>query len=252
MRKKETASGDRSEWVASPGRRITPAEIQEKKFGVARMGGGYRMREVDEFLDQVTETLSGVIAENEQLRAGRPRAGETAPPRLTAAADRRAVDEFLRHERSFLQSLGGLVQGHAEELKQMVRSVRDVPPAAEPEPAAREAPPDHESAAERATEEPTDAPPTHARSAPEEPAAVAEDATERHDHAPADLEATAAQPIVVPEPEAPATDEGSGAEAEEVARGERPIQLDQPRPASRRRRDEAPDASLRELFWGED
>ena len=36
---------------------ISPLDIQQKEFRVARFGG-YKMRDVDEFLDQVTESMS--------------------------------------------------------------------------------------------------------------------------------------------------------------------------------------------------
>ena len=35
------------------------------------------------------------------------------------------VAPFLNKEREFLQSLGGLVQTHAEEIKQMVMAIRE-------------------------------------------------------------------------------------------------------------------------------
>ncbi len=47
---------------------ITPAGIQEKEFRVSRFGG-YRMRDVDEFLDQVTEAMTKLTGDNERLRS---------------------------------------------------------------------------------------------------------------------------------------------------------------------------------------
>ena len=41
-----------------------------------------------------------------------------------AAADVGAVSSFLTRERDFLQSLGRLVQGHAESVKSMAQSAR--------------------------------------------------------------------------------------------------------------------------------
>ena len=52
----------------TPARR--PADIQQKEFGVSRFGG-YNMRDVDEFLDQVTEAMSGLCGENERLRTAK-------------------------------------------------------------------------------------------------------------------------------------------------------------------------------------
>ena len=54
---------------AAPSSRLTPMEIQQKEFRVSRFGG-YKMRDVDEFLDQITDTFSEMSAEIERLRAG--------------------------------------------------------------------------------------------------------------------------------------------------------------------------------------
>ena len=152
---------------------ISPGDIQKQEFGVSRFGG-YRMRDVDEFLDRLTESTEALVAENERLRAGGApivgtsdldevnrqadeilqRAREQAariiaeasasrrPAVSEEAADRPAVDAFLHQERAFLQSLAGLVQGHAESVKAMARKTRqpcrhaDAPA---PEPVATEA-----------------------------------------------------------------------------------------------------------------
>ena len=45
-------------------------------------------------------------------------------PSATVAAERAAVSAFLRPEREFLQSLAGLVQGHAETVKGMAKRPR--------------------------------------------------------------------------------------------------------------------------------
>ena len=46
---------------------VTPLEIQQKEFAVSRFGG-YRMKDVDEFLDALTESASATLAENERYR----------------------------------------------------------------------------------------------------------------------------------------------------------------------------------------
>jgi len=46
---------------------VTPLEIQQKEFAVSRFGG-YRMKDVDEFLDELTESTSAIVDENERLR----------------------------------------------------------------------------------------------------------------------------------------------------------------------------------------
>ena len=141
--------------AAGPSRpRITPQRIQEKEFRLSFRG--YNEREVDEFLDEVTEAVAELIEENRRLRErlaspsgsggeeadrivrepeGRA-ARAAAPP---GRADREAIGAFIATEREFLQRLGQLVQSHAEELKDMVRWAREraeppPPPPAPPEP----------------------------------------------------------------------------------------------------------------------
>ena len=75
--KERDKANDASAWDGSRDS-LTPVDVQQKEFRVARLGAGYRMREVDEFLDQVTDTLSSLLAENERLRAGGT--GQSAPP----------------------------------------------------------------------------------------------------------------------------------------------------------------------------
>ena len=126
---------------------VTPEEIQRQEFGVSRFGG-YRMRDVDEFLDHITASTQALLAENERLRggagpilgtsdledvnrqadeilqrareeAGRIVAGASAQATAVPAGaeDRAAVDAFLSQERDFLQNLATLVQAHAETVK---------------------------------------------------------------------------------------------------------------------------------------
>ena len=131
MRKKDEAIDGGSEWSAPAGGRVTPLDVQQKEFRVTRVGSGYRMREVDEFLDQITDTLTALVAENDRLRTsgegrrgtgGRdrsvdhaepvgsrrggclPPAGEGVPPgsrRTRPGARRRAaIDDPRRSERA--------------------------------------------------------------------------------------------------------------------------------------------------------
>ena len=245
---------------------IAPADIQQKEFGVARFGG-YKMRDVDEFLDQVTDSMSAVVRENEQLRNGgaapvvgtsdladvnrqadeiiqrardeaaaivaaaRQQVPDGAPAADRSAADRAAVAAFLTREKAFLQSLAGLVQGHAEEVKTMARSPRPAPatPATPSAPAVQSAPP-------KAATKP--APPAPAAK-PAAPAPAAPAAESKPGSTP---ESTVALPRTE---DAPATPE------------ER-ISVVEPQPVAARRPDAGSDApiegegSLRELFWGED
>jgi len=157
MRRKKQEQGA----PASGDRRLTPVDVQQVEFRLAFRG--YSERDVDAFLDRITEDLSGYLEENERLRAGTglpPAAPEAALPDERAEADdvlarareeaanivrraeadaaairaaagsagsgdtRAAVAPFLNREREFLQALGTLVQGHAEEIKQMVLALR--------------------------------------------------------------------------------------------------------------------------------
>jgi DivIVA domain-containing protein len=152
--------------------RITPVDIQQVEFRLAFRG--YNERDVDAFLDRITEDLASYLEENGQLRGGMGPAtvGQVSVSDGSAEADaivsrareeaaaivrraeqeaaairgstgargdaRAAVAPFLNTEREFLQSLGSLVQTHAEEIKQMVLSLRareeTAPAPAEPKP----------------------------------------------------------------------------------------------------------------------
>jgi DivIVA domain-containing protein len=239
-------------WDGTPAPKITPVDVQQKEFRVARFGAGYRMREVDEFLDRVTDALTALIAENERLqRTAGTRPTAPAVPSPAAGGDREAVDAFLRSEKGFLQDLGTLVQSHAEQLKAMARSARKEPAAAPAQTAqiGSEVPePDGDPVAQSTTAESTTA--------------------EEVDRLPADVEAMSAPETQQPEPammaepvdeppDAPAHDDAEvevGAERDETVTGavaEEPIQIEEPEPARSGRADDDRDG-LRELFWGEE
>jgi DivIVA domain-containing protein len=130
------------------GSNLTPEDIQAKEFGVARFGG-YKMHDVDEFLDLVTVALqeaqrraepdvsNAVIGAPDLAEVGRQadeiirRAREEAARILAEAerragaargADREVLTPYLEREREFLASIAGLVQNHAESIKSMVRA----------------------------------------------------------------------------------------------------------------------------------
>ncbi|MFN2590177.1 MAG: DivIVA domain-containing protein [Actinomycetota bacterium] len=156
--------------------RLTPVDVQQKQFRLAFRG--YHEREVDEFLDDVTEELARLHAENRRLREelGGDREGVAGARtgRVSAEAEdgaRRLLDEararaaaivadaesraaallhearmsgsggaapgpertgtderltrVLAREKEFLQRLAGLIQGHAEAVKQEVRTVKE-------------------------------------------------------------------------------------------------------------------------------
>lgn len=220
---------------------LTPADVQQKQFRTARFGGGYRMREVDEFLDQITDAMSALLAENERLRAaGSTTSTQTPKPAPASAsptrpADRAAIQEFLLTEKGFLQSLGSLVQGHAEELKGMVRATRSAAVEA-PAPTAPERP------------EPQEVNPTPEPDVVAERVAESPPAPEGEDSAGIAAEASD-PPTTVAETEAPAPDDAAASPV--VDEDEEPIRLDEPQPARSRRGDET-EGSLRDLFWGEE
>jgi DivIVA domain-containing protein len=230
--------------------RITPEEVQQVEFRLAFRG--YNERDVDAFLDRITEGLSSYREELEAARTGSglPLAAAAASTgdadaivaRARAEADeivrraqeqaagiraagagsgdaRGAVAPFLNKEREFLQSLGGLVQTHAEEIKQMVMAIRERAEASGGTAAS--------AAAMPAVVQPADL----------EPASAAE-IRER-------LQASE-PPVEIGSPE----DEDLAPEASPpivVESGTEPVFSTEGAPASERR-----ERSLRELFWGED
>jgi DivIVA domain-containing protein len=203
---------------------VTPEEIQHQEFGVSRFGG-YRMRDVDEFLDTLTASTQSLLAENERLRGGggpilgtpdleevnrqadeilqRARteaarivadASAQAGASPVAPADRGAVDAFLAQERDFLQNLATLVQAHAETVKAMARRTRQAAVEPPPSPAERdaEAVVDVSDAADEPTK--VDLPPAApAPDAEEHPGPEASEATPQRREAPARPEGEAGE-----------------------------------------------------------
>jgi DivIVA domain-containing protein len=220
---------------------MTPADVQEKEFHVTRVGAGYRMREVDEFLDQVTDTLSALIAENDRLRgtAAPERAASLPITRSTAAdpEDRGAVEAFLRREKGFLQDLGGLVQAHAEELRSMVRTVRrDAVQPAEAPMASTAGPIEAASPRAAVAEEPPA--PAEAEPAPSGAIEPPSEPEQGQEEAPAPASSDR-------------DDDGAAPMTITQADGDEPILLEEPEPARSRRSEDDEGNSLRELFWGE-
>jgi DivIVA domain-containing protein len=214
--------------------RLTPMDVQQKEFRLAFRG--YNERDVDAFLDQITEEFALYVEENRRLRdssgaattvalppsqggsgtADPSREADTLVARAreeaarivreaetkaaaatgspSSAGDHGAVAPFLNKEREFLQSLASLVQGHAENVKVMVKAHRErTSSPATPQPSPVRVP------------EPTEA-----------PKAAAEAAT-------TSLASESSSDAVLP-----STDVATGASSDRPAR------------------------SLRELFWGED
>ena len=260
--------------------RITPEEVQQVEFRLAFRG--YNERDVDAFLDRITEGLSSYREELEGLSSGSglpltAAAGSTGDAdaivaRARAEADeivrraqeqaagiraaagagsgdaRGAVAPFLNREREFLQSLGGLVQTHAEEIKQMVMAIRERAEASAPSEAPRSAAPISSAPQGRSQAEPERAGETGtAAGAAAVPVAQ-----------PADLEpASAAEIRERLQASEPPIEIGPAEEDQNIApegtppivveSGTEPVFSTEGAPASERR-----ERSLRELFWGED
>lgn len=266
-RKKGREQGQEAPATGDP--RISPAEVQGVEFKLAFRG--YSERDVDAFLDRVTEDLSAYLEENARLRQGLPIAAASAgdePGRdatLAAAGEeaaaiirraeqdaaairaaagsgktgdaRTAVAPFLNSEREFLQSLGSLVQTHAEEIKQMVLAIRARSEAAAP---VKQAPvPSVAGDADRSIEgDRGDDDAMSQEPAPFEPASTAEM-----------RQRMAAEPaLTVPESE-PSSD----AEPDPIVvdSATEPVFSTEGSPGSAPASDRR-ERSLRELFWGED
>jgi DivIVA domain-containing protein len=161
--------GDES---ATPKRdRLSPVDVQQKVFRLAFRG--YNERDVDEFLDQITEDLAALHEENKRLReqltegGGSPEGAGAArqqaevivrqarehAARLVEDAERRAASagpaaagppapsSYLVREREFLQTLASLVQDHARSLKEQAQRVRATAAREAPQPSPAEPPP---------------------------------------------------------------------------------------------------------------
>ena len=67
MGKKDTGLGEASRRTVAAQR---PHDIQQKEFRVSRFGG-YKMRDVDEFLDQITDSFTALTSDVDRLAGGR-------------------------------------------------------------------------------------------------------------------------------------------------------------------------------------
>jgi DivIVA domain-containing protein len=144
------------------GGRLTPVDVQQVQFRLAFRG--YNERDVDAFLDRVTEDLTARIDERDrlvrQLEAGggagamdiaaaraeaeaivarareegqeilRRAMADAAAARAGASGSAAPVDQraalapFLAKEKEFLARIGSMVQGHAEDIRGMVQEIR--------------------------------------------------------------------------------------------------------------------------------
>lgn len=281
MSKKKDTGNDEASATRS---RLTPIDVQQKEFRVSRFGG-YKMRDVDEFLDHITDTFTALTVENDRLRSGaaapvvgspdldsvarqadeiiaRARAeaaritggskgaSSVAPVSTSGPTDRAAVNAFLSREREFLQSLAGLVQEHAEAVKGMAKSARPASGRPTAKPALTS-----EAVAETTSEAvPAD---TTSGEATSTPAASADAETIDARSSTAPESARAVEPSSESEEVQPSQHDSSPSSQDEpttVPEPETTVRLEEPATAGATRGDGDPEAdrSLRELFWGED
>src|SRR5438270_12035069 len=107
-------------------KRLAPVDVQQKEFRLAVRG--YNEREVDEFLDEVTEEMARLYAENTRLRAEVETRGGSVPEPAAAApapSTPAALHAFVAREQEFLKQLAGLIQEHARAVKEARRRARD-------------------------------------------------------------------------------------------------------------------------------
>lgn len=234
--------------------RVTPIDIQQKEF--RQQFRGYHMGDVDAFLDELTGELAAIQEETRRLRE-QAASGVTTPltgvgdvaqasreaerivsesrdeaARIVGEAEARALafraagssdlGPFLAREREFLQALASTIQGHAESVREMARAVA-TRRAAEAPAAEQAAPP------EPRAEEPEPEPVERAI-APTSPLERTEPAEPGSGAAPAPTQPDIVRVDEAEEPPVGMPATGRDAEASE----------------------DAPERSLRDLFWGED
>jgi len=256
---------------SSAAKPVTALDIQQKEFRYARFGG-YKMRDVDEFLDRVTESMSAVVSENERLRAG----GVSPSPVLgTPDLDDvgRQADEIIQRARdeaakivadARAQAGAAVVVGGAGAATQSERAAINAFLAREKEflQSLAGLVQDHAGAVKEM-----------AKDARSRGAAPVSPATAKPATAPAAPPARSPEKVVAPTPAAASSDAPSPAATPVSTEAPAPVRASSPAPddatislpraeepaAAGVRRDggdddarESGDSSLRELFWGEE
>jgi cell division initiation protein len=161
---KETEDAAPATSGEDPKSRLTPLDVQQREFRVSFRG--YNEREVDEFLDLVTEELQRYERELMRVRSERvaidsssfdldaeaqrilteaktraesilrdAEARASGIHTASAAEPRAVVAPYLNREREFLERLGSLVQEHAQAIKTMVEEARRRTESSAPNPA---------------------------------------------------------------------------------------------------------------------
>ena len=243
--------------------RLTPLDVQQKEFRVSFRG--YNEREVDEFLDKVTEELQRYEAQLMRMRSERAsldpatldldaesqrilrdardradaivreaEARAAGIPAATAGDARAAVAPYLNREREFLQSLGSLVQDHAQTIRTMVEEARRRTEGRTPA--------SEEPSAAPASEEPSAATGAAAPESVASEPASADVPDTGTDTASTDPAATSASEAGEPSDVVLVADEDEAADDRVRATADRGEQQHEPEGAR----------SLRDLFWGDD
>jgi DivIVA domain-containing protein len=281
-RNKKTDVPDVADSPDAPGerQRLTPVDIQQKVFRLAFRG--YNERDVDEFLDHVTEEVAALHEENKRLReqvaepggsgadvAAADRQAEAIvrqarehAARLVGDAERRATAtgmsagalsaSFLLQERRFLQQMASLIQGHAGRLKEEAKRSRS----GQEEATTDEAPRASEEARDRSAGAGPAAGASAAAVEATGPAGEDAAAPERNEAAPPSPpeDATAPWSPVGEESRPPTPPEGES-EDPLVSAWESAFSADpgdSPSEERPRQKDREGEPSLRELFWGEE
>jgi DivIVA domain-containing protein len=290
MRKsKDPSEGSFGEPVTTG--KLSPMEIQQKEFGVTRVGGGYRMRDVDEFLDDITTSMTTLVEENRRLREQAGNGAMIGAPDLEQVA--RQADEIIRRardeaaqivreahatsasaaalaaapagsisaaDRAAISAFLGREREFLQSLAGLVQGhaeavkgmAREARDAAMSSPAAAPAPAMPTAAADEAPTAPARPEPGGSRVRPVRTEESEPSATRQ----PA-TEPPATPPADVPAPGRVSTDPPTRELDEPVRVTDEPVRIDEPEPATvgRSEAEEAPeegDRSLRELFWGEE
>jgi cell division initiation protein len=226
----------------------TPVEGAAEAAEASRTLAGLE-RSAQERADAIirdAEARAEALVRDAHARAGATGTGEADPSgRLST---------FVTKERSFLQDLAGLIQAHAEGVKQMVQQARSVPaaePAGTPQPAASgPAFPQAPRFASSPTAEVTESrsrepfgPPGASAGRDIEETADAEVAVAGTADAEEDVGAGSPRPVIqVPDADSPASVTIGASAPDDDDRAAR----------ERRARERDRESSLSELFWGED
>jgi DivIVA domain-containing protein len=231
---------------------VAPLEIQQKEFAVSRFGG-YRMKDVDEFLDELTESASAMLAENERLRR---QAG--AGPAIVGTPDLedvgRQADEIIQRARDEAARIVAEAKERAASMAGVSAASATARAGGEEERAAVNAflaqereflqslaslVQGHAESVKGMARQAK--PPAAAKPSAAPPAPPAREIPPPATQAPKNEAPKPATETTKPENEA----------TQAIASPEEPIRIDEPERTGAPRGDDA-DASLRDLFWSED